>query len=238
MSKYLAVAPRPAYVVTDLSDEDDSDIDVEVDDLADKKPARKRQRLDHLSPEEKLQRRKLKNRVAAQTARDRKKARMDDLEAAVKRSEREINKLKAENELLWKLNANLKAENEALKTESEKKRETVQVAELSEKPFGPAAIISAPQQREQGSRSQPATRNVLVSLLPLLLSMLATSSARPLPSQSQSVKGGNSSTKSLPSLLPYSHPTKWPPQRQERLATAVMKMIARRKPPPPLLKNS
>lgn len=90
MSKYLAVAPRPAYVVTDLSDEDDSDIDVEVDDLADKKPARKRQRLDHLSPEEKLQRRKLKNRVAAQTARDRKKARMDDLEAAVKRSEREV----------------------------------------------------------------------------------------------------------------------------------------------------
>lgn len=54
---------------------------------------RVRARLDHLSPSEKLQRRKMKNRIAAQTARDRKRARIDHLEA-------ENRKLREENELL------------------------------------------------------------------------------------------------------------------------------------------
>ena len=51
----------------------------------DGKPVRKRANLDHLSPEEKLMRRKLKNRVAAQNARDKKRTKMEDMEAELLR---------------------------------------------------------------------------------------------------------------------------------------------------------
>lgn len=74
----------------------------------DKPPTRKRQRLDHLSMEEKIMRRKLKNRVAAQTARDRKKQRMDQLEA-------QIDELRDLTSALSEQNTCLAEENEALK---------------------------------------------------------------------------------------------------------------------------
>nr|AFA43700.1 X-box binding protein 1 [Penaeus monodon] len=74
----------------------------------DKPPARKRQRLDHLSMEEKIMRRKLKNRVAAQTARDRKKQRMDQLEA-------QIDELRDLTAVLSEQNTCLAEENAALK---------------------------------------------------------------------------------------------------------------------------
>ncbi|CAH0406660.1 unnamed protein product [Chilo suppressalis] len=71
-------------------------------------PSRKR-RLDHLSWEEKMQRKKLKNRVAAQTSRDRKKAKMDEMEFQIK-------KLVEANERLTSEVSSLKALNERLLT--------------------------------------------------------------------------------------------------------------------------
>ncbi|XP_074015492.1 X-box-binding protein 1 isoform X3 [Numenius arquata] len=78
-------------------------------------PARKRQRLTHLSPEEKALRRKLKNRVAAQSARDRKKARMVELEQQVVELEEENQKLLLENRLLREKTCNLALENQELR---------------------------------------------------------------------------------------------------------------------------
>lgn len=77
--------------------------------------ARKRQRLTHLSPEEKALRRKLKNRVAAQIARDRKKARMSELEQQVVDLEEENQKLLLENQLLREKTHGLVVENQELR---------------------------------------------------------------------------------------------------------------------------
>ncbi|XP_074777607.1 X-box-binding protein 1 isoform X3 [Athene noctua] len=101
--------------------------------------ARKRQRLTHLSPEEKALRRKLKNRVAAQSARDRKKARMTELETQVVELEEENQKLLLENRLLRERTCNLALENQelrcrlgldAVKTEEEEEQEEEKPQEM------------------------------------------------------------------------------------------------------------
>ncbi|XP_068268610.1 LOW QUALITY PROTEIN: X-box-binding protein 1 [Nyctibius grandis] len=104
-------------------------------------PPRKRQRLTHLSPEEKALRRKLKNRVAAQSARDRKKARMMELEQQVVELEEENQKLLLENQLLREKTCNLALENQelrcrlgldALKTEEESEPKVVKELQVDE----------------------------------------------------------------------------------------------------------
>ncbi|XP_069475269.1 X-box-binding protein 1 isoform X1 [Ambystoma mexicanum] len=99
-------------------------------------PPRKRQRLTHLSPEEKALRRKLKNRVAAQTARDRKKARMGELELQVVELEIENQKLLLQNGLLREKTQRLSTENQelrqrlgldALKEEEDEEESKVQI---------------------------------------------------------------------------------------------------------------
>uniref|UniRef100_A0A1Y1M654 X-box-binding protein 1 n=1 Tax=Photinus pyralis TaxID=7054 RepID=A0A1Y1M654_PHOPY len=71
----------------------------------------KKRRLDHLTWEEKVQRKKLKNRVAAQTSRDRKKAKMEEMEQA-------LQELFYKNEELIKECKELRATNKKLNEEN------------------------------------------------------------------------------------------------------------------------
>ncbi|XP_070494426.1 uncharacterized protein Xbp1 [Chironomus tepperi] len=78
-------------------------------------PGRKR-KLDHLSVEEKIQRKKLKNRVAAQTSRDRKKKQMEEMVVMIEKYEKEVshwrtkfNQMQTKYEKLEKENRKLKA---------------------------------------------------------------------------------------------------------------------------------
>ncbi|XP_017879626.2 X-box-binding protein 1 [Ceratina calcarata] len=75
----------------------------------------KKRRLDHLTWEEKLQRKKLKNRVAAQTSRDRKKAKLDELEETVRA-------LREQNDLLVQECTMLRSQNDVLVTEAKRLR--------------------------------------------------------------------------------------------------------------------
>jgi len=65
--------------------------------LSQPKTPRRRERLTHLTPEEKLNRRKMKNREAAQNARDRKKEQGRHLEDTVRQLIAENRQLRAEN---------------------------------------------------------------------------------------------------------------------------------------------
>jgi len=93
----------------DLSDEE-FNLDQST---SEKTEVKKRQRLTHLSAEEKMMRRKLKNRMAAQSARDRKKLKMEELE-------QEIIQVKAQNEKLKNENALLKENARVLLEENRK----------------------------------------------------------------------------------------------------------------------
>jgi len=79
------------------------------------KPKRKREKLDHLTNDEKIMRRKIKNRISAQSARDRKKMKMTDLQDQLAALCEERTQMLKENELLKKRNQKLERENNELR---------------------------------------------------------------------------------------------------------------------------
>lgn len=128
-----------------LDDRLTSDDDVSVCDGA----PRKRRRLNYLSAEEKLVRRKLKNRVAAQTARDRKKQHMAELEETLAIVQAENQALATENDTLRRSADALLKENAELKqrlsTSTQQPLVTRNPSDAEAKP----AVLSTPLQQEQ-----------------------------------------------------------------------------------------
>lgn len=102
-SKRPAPVSSPPFNIEAIKFEKEANMDSES--------VRKRANLDHLTPEERLMRRKLKNRVAAQTARDKKKAQTDDMERLITDLQEEKDKLEQENNRLQATNTQLQIEN-------------------------------------------------------------------------------------------------------------------------------
>jgi hypothetical protein len=125
-------------------------------------PPRKRERLTHLSAEEKMFRRKMKNRIAAQTARDRKKALMVDLEETVRRLEEENDTLAVENTKLRENQSSLAEENERLKKMLTERDRRVGAPVVDA--VGPAVSINVPLPKEQ-AKTTNATTWLLASAL-------------------------------------------------------------------------
>jgi len=106
---------RPAAAVSPPCLSPKADIKIEDEDDDDSQaPMRKRANLDHLSAEERMQRRKLKNRVAAQNARDKKKAQTEEMEKLLDQMRAEKDALVAENARLQAFNNQLQIENASL----------------------------------------------------------------------------------------------------------------------------
>merc|ERR1712018_1041380 len=140
----------PEFDIKDIKEEED-----EEDELA---PVRKRANLDHLSPEERLMRRKLKNRVAAQNARDKKKAQCEDMEKLISQMSKERRKLAEENSRLQEFNSKLQLDNASLQEENTELKQRLGI-----NPVDPQLTLELPLSPLSNPPSSPALSPEAVS---------------------------------------------------------------------------
>ncbi|EDW56579.1 GM15809 [Drosophila sechellia] len=113
----LKAAATPSASPTPSSSGYASSSNMDEDNMGASQPKAKKRRLDHLTWEEKVQRKKLKNRVAAQTSRDRKKARMEEMDYEIKELTDRTEILQNKCDSLQAINESLLAKNHKLDSE-------------------------------------------------------------------------------------------------------------------------
>ncbi|XP_058461195.1 LOW QUALITY PROTEIN: uncharacterized protein LOC131436487 [Malaya genurostris] len=147
-TKYIPVNLAPAPVKLEIMPSpstNGSDAEESTSSIDEYLVRGKKRRLDHLTWEEKLQRKKLKNRVAAQTSRDRKKAKMEDMELTIQQQTDQINQLQEkceslqlEKDAIYSKYLDLESRFEDLQHQFEEQRKQQQTA------IGPITIKSEP----------------------------------------------------------------------------------------------
>lgn len=177
-TKFVPINLAPVAIKTEIMPAPFSDAEESTSSMDEFLVRGKKRRLDHLTWEEKLQRKKLKNRVAAQTSRDRKKAKMDDMEFTIQQQTDQISELQikcdtlqSEKEAIYSKYLDLESRFEELKRRLDEQQQqmTTPSITINSEPIAPVAshsvgsastllgsAASAPTPQQQGTISMEA----------------------------------------------------------------------------------
>lgn len=181
-TKFIPINLAPVPIKTEIMPAPSSDADESTSSMDEFLVRGKKRRLDHLTWEEKLQRKKLKNRVAAQTSRDRKKAKMEEMEFTIQQQTDQISELQmkcdtlqSEKEAIYSKYLDLESRFEELtrrldeQQQQQQQMTTTSPITIKSEPIAPVAshsvgsastllgsAASAPTPQQQGSISMEA----------------------------------------------------------------------------------